>query len=153
MSFWRPEYANMGGLGDPTARYPQERTVEVTKRERHSTSGKVILNKPDEAGFYTCQYTSLKVRIEDAIYLGPCTPQVSGTYVCHPAALPAFRKSKREFDSHDANCNTCQSLERVPHEKRKDGQMLGRCHLSESLKFHPDDYMGMPCYTQRLEKT
>ena len=120
--------------------------------ERHPTSGKPILNAPDADGLYTCQYTGLRVKIEDAIYLGPCTPQVSGTYVCHPAALPEFRKSKRSFDAHEANCNTCQHLERTPHEKRRDGLMLGRCHLNESLKFHPDDYMGMPCYTQRQEK-
>ena len=120
--------------------------------DRHPTSNKTILNRPDEEGLYNCQYTGLKVRIDDAIFLGPCTPQVSGTYVCHPAALPAFRKSKRAFDEHEANCNTCQHLERVPHEKRKDGLLLGRCHLKASIWFHPDDYMGMHCYEQRPQK-
>ena len=34
MSFWRPEFASMGGLGDPTARYPQEgRTTVISTQD------------------------------------------------------------------------------------------------------------------------
>lgn len=119
---------------------------------RHPISNKPILNKPDQDGLYTCQYSGLKVKLSDAIFLGPCTPQVNGTYVCHPTATPEFRKSKRAFDAHEANCNTCEHLERIPHEKCKSGLLLGRCHLQSELKFHPDDYMGMLCYKQRPEK-
>jgi len=120
---------------------------------RHPISNKPILNKPDQDGLYTCQYSGLKVKLSDAIFLGPCTPQVNGTYVCHPTATSEFRKSKRAFDAHEANCNTCEHLERIPHEKCKSGLLLGRCHLQSELKFHPDDYMGMFCYKQRPEKT
>ena len=120
--------------------------------ERHPKSGKPILNQPDLEGFYTCQYTGLKVLREEAIFLGPCIPQVVGTYVCHPTALPFFRKSKRMFDESEANCNTCSHLVRKRHDIRKDGQLLGHCHKNNDLLFHPDDYMGMVCYEQRQEK-
>lgn len=115
-------------------------------------NGKPILNEPDAEGLYTCQYTGLKVSREDAIFLGACTPQVNGTYVCHSTALPAFRKSKRMFDESEANCNTCKHLVRVKHEPRKDGQLRGTCKNNTDLLFHPDDFMGMNCYEQRLEK-
>jgi len=123
--------------------------------ERHPKSGKPILNKPDAQGFYTCQYTQLPVKWDEAIFLGPCVPQVSGTYVCHPSATPAHKQSKRLFDEHEANCNTCKHLVRKQHNKRKDGQLLGQCHKNNDLLFHPEDHMGMVCYEQRqeLEKT
>ena len=120
--------------------------------KRHPTSGKPILNEPDADGLYTCQYTGLKVSREEAIFLGPCVPQVNGTYVCHPTALPFFKKSKRLFDESEANCNTCKHLVRVKHEPRKSGMLEGACHTNPKLLFHPDDFMGMNCYEQRQEK-
>jgi len=116
---------------------------------RHPTNGKPILNKPDADGFYTCQYTGAKVRLEDAIYLGPCVPQVNGTYVCHPDARDAYRQSKRLFDESEAKCNTCRHLVRTKHAPRKDGRLRGSCHVNPSIAFHPEDWMGMPCYEQR----
>jgi len=115
-------------------------------------NGKPILNKPDAEGLYTCQYTGLKVSREESIFLGPCVPQVNGTYVCHPTALPFFKKAKRNFDESEANCNTCKHLVRVKHEPRKDGMLRGECQTMPNLLFHPDDFMGMKCYEQRPEK-
>ena len=115
-------------------------------------NGKPILNEPDAEGLYTCQYTGLKVSREEAIFLGACVPQVNGTYVCHPTALPFFKKSKRNFDESEANCNTCKHLVRVKHEPRKDGMLQGECQTMPNLLFHPDDFMGMNCYEQRPEK-
>lgn len=115
-------------------------------------NGKPILNKPNAEGLYECQYTGLKVSLKDAIFLGACTPQVNSTYVCHPTALLSFRKSKRIFDESEANCNTCKHLVRVKHEPRKDKQLQGSCKNHTDLLFHPDDFMGMNCYEQRLEK-
>lgn len=121
---------------------------------RAPTSNKRLLNSPDVDGFYTCQYTGLKVLLQESIFLGPCLPQVNGTYVCHPTATPFFRESKRAFDESEANCNTCKNLVRARHAPRKDGQMLGTCPIvGAELMFHPDDSMGMPCYEQRPEKT
>ena len=121
---------------------------------KRAPSGKPILNTPDADGLYTCQYTGLKVALEGSIFLGPCAPQVNGTYVCHPTALPAFKKSKRMFDESEANCNTCKHLVRIKHAPRKDGQLQGTCPaVGTELMFHPDDHMGMPCYEQRPEKT
>jgi len=120
--------------------------------KRHPTSGKPILNEPDADGLYTCQYTGLRVSREEAIFLGPCVPQVNGTYVCHPTALPFFKKSKRLFDESEANCNTCKHLVRVKHEPRKSGMLEGACHTNPKLLFHPDDFKGMNCYEQRQEK-
>ena len=70
-----------------------------------------------------------------------------------------------------ANCNTCQNLERVKHEKKTGlyaGFLAGRCkkdgengfvpfsqsrhenHYSDGIiEFHPSDRMDLTCYIQR----
>ncbi|MBA3622877.1 MAG: hypothetical protein H0W48_00100 [Methylibium sp.] len=126
-----------------------------------------ILNAPTGAdaqdrALYRCQYTGKEVAFGEHIYLGACIPQVRGAYVCHTSAKDAYRDSKRCFDEFEANCNTCQSLERVPHDKG--ALMRGRCtnptaafdaHPYRDLArdgvmvFHPDDHMGMPCHQPR----
>jgi hypothetical protein len=45
MTFWKPEYANIGGLGDPTARYPDEYA--------HKTYGAAQFHIPD--GMYSIE--------------------------------------------------------------------------------------------------
>jgi len=77
-------------------------------------------------------------------------PSVSGTYVCHEEGKEARKQSKKNFDEMDANCNTCKNLMRVHHEKRKDGQLEGVCKIrAETIKFHPDDWMGNECWEPR----
>ena len=115
-----------------------------------------ILNKAlctDDFGtlVYRCQYTK-KLVFLDWCYIGPCIPQLSGTYICHSVGgLEAFKKSKTAFDESEANCNTCKHLQRLPHDKR-DGLMRGIClnhPYKPEVKFHPDDWMGMSCYKHR----
>ena len=45
MTFWKPEYANIGGFGDPTARYPDEYT--------HKTYGTARFHIPE--GLYSIE--------------------------------------------------------------------------------------------------
>jgi len=121
---------------------------------RHPTSKKPILNTPlcvDDFGtlVFQCQYTDAPVWVDTAIFLGPCVPQVHGTYVCSPTAHKAFRESKQIFDECEANCNTCKRLVRSKHAPRKDQQLVGSCHKRVEFLFHPEDYMGMDCYESR----
>jgi hypothetical protein len=120
---------------------------------RHPKSNKPILNVAvctNDFGdmVYECAYTKVLVATKDAIFIGPCVPQVNGTYVCAPDAMPAFRKSKALFDASDANCNTCSKLVRTPQKACPSGIMVGSCHLGEQ-RFHPEDWMGMDCWTAR----
>ena len=118
---------------------------------------KKVLNKPitvDDQGneVYICQYSKKPVSTDSALMLGPLMANVSGTYVCHPEGFHSRVDSKKNFDEMDANCNTCKNLQRIPHEKRKDGQLVGVCKLkSEQLLFHPDDWMGKECWEARKE--
>ena len=55
----------------------------------------------------------------------------------------------------DMNCNACLNLQRIKHPKDPDGFLYGSCKLhpyTNSIKFHPDDYMGMPCFINRDTK-
>lgn len=127
----------------------------IAPQLRHPVSHKPILNRPlcvDDYGslVFKCQYTGVFVNSEDFIFLGPCVPQVHGTYVCAPGAAPAFRSSKKAFDESEANCNACKNFQRTAHPKRIDGLMLGVCGLTkEPLKVHPDDWMGLSCWEAR----
>ena len=120
---------------------------------RHPKSNKPILNTPvctDDFGdmVFKCAYTSALVAVRDAIFIGPCVPQVNGTYVCAPDAGFAFKQSRALFDESEANCNTCSKLVRPPQKARPSGHMVGSCHLGEQ-RFHPEDWMGMACWTAR----
>lgn len=118
---------------------------------------KTILNAPlcvDDFGdeVFQCQYTSKLVRASESVFIGPCVPQLAGTYVCAPDAHAAFKESKRLFDENDANCNTCANLHRVKHERSKFGTLYGTCLLSVKrgvFWFHPDDAMLMDCWSAR----
>lgn len=124
-----------------------------------------ILNAPirhDPDPVYRCQYTEREVRFGDHVFLGAVVPQVRGAYVCRPDAKAAFRASRQAFNESEANCNTCRHLQRVPHEKSRAGFLYGRCECADLsahpyasrivngvMPFHPDDFMGMPCYEAR----
>lgn len=132
---------------------------------RHPKTNKPILNAPvcvDDFGgmVFVCQYTKSMVSVDAAIFVGPCMPNVNGTYVCAPDAMDAFRESKATFDAMDANCNTCKSLQRTQHAKNKGGFLYGKCEKGITqhqypmsagvIMFHPDDSMGMQCWEARL---
>jgi hypothetical protein len=124
---------------------------------RHAVSKKPILNDPvcvDDFGniVFICQYTRSFVATDLAIFIGPCMPNVTGTYACAPDAMPAYKRSRTAFNEAEANCNTCRHLRRVPHEKNKAGHLFGECIRGMSdqvMQFHPDDPMGMSCWESR----
>jgi hypothetical protein len=99
---------------------------------------------------FFCQYTGKSVSIGEHIFIGPVVPQVNGTYVCAKNAMQAYKESKAMFNENEANCNTCAKLERLKHEKRKDGLLIGNCkNIGENIQFHPDNHMAMPCWVKR----
>jgi hypothetical protein len=114
-----------------------------------------VLNNPiatDDLGneVYVCQYSKKSITTDKAVFLGSLMPSVSGTYVCHEEGKEARKQSKKNFDEMDANCNTCNNLERIPHKKCTAGFLQGICKIrAETIKFHPDDWMGNECWEQR----
>jgi hypothetical protein len=62
-----------------------------------------ILNAEISPGVYICNYTGKQVRVEDAIFLGPVLPSVSGSYVCHPDAVEARKLSVKNFNQVEKN--------------------------------------------------
>lgn len=122
-------------------------------------SSRKILNTEISPGVYLCPYTGKSVELKNAILLGPILPSVSGSYVCHPDAVQERKKSVEYFNESEANCNTCKNLERVQHDKKKGGFLLGKClkkvteHIypmkGEVFMFHPEDPMGMKCWEGR----
>lgn len=128
-----------------------------------------VLNHPicvDNFGneVFICEYTSKPVSIGAHIFIGPCIPQLSGTYVCAPDAMHDFRESKRNFDACEANCNTCSNFARLPHAKGRGRFLRGKCdraptehallYMRKGQEFwvHPEDSMGMECYVPRGRK-
>ncbi len=122
---------------------------------RHPKTNKPILNHPlcvDDFGnlVYRCKYTQAIVTTDVAIFIGPCLPQLNGTYVCAPDAWPVFKKSARDFAEMDANCNTCRHLARNKPPKNPHAPWSGMCLFSgKPTAFHPDDWMGMECWSAR----
>jgi hypothetical protein len=115
-----------------------------------------ILNKPvatDDFGdlVYVCRFTKKYVRSSDSIFLGEVSPQVSGSYVCATDANAARIESAKGFATVDRNCNTCKHLQRNAHPKQHPAAMhTGVCGVTgKPLIFHPEDYMGMPCWVPR----
>lgn len=63
------------------------------------------------------------------------------------------------FHESEGNCNTCQDLRRIKHEKDRyhSGFLYGHCehHLFGHMfvmAFHPDDPMHMRCWRPRKEE-
>lgn len=110
-----------------------------------------------------CHYTGALIPRKEAIVLGAVVPQVSVSFLCHPMAGDARKRSVRLFQEHEQNCNTCRHLKRVEFNRaywRASGLMPGEC-LNEARKpqyphdgicimFAPDDCMLQPCYEGRL---
>lgn len=118
----------------------------------------------EEYDLCVCQYTGALIVRRESITLGPVVPQAPCSYVCHPLAGDARKRSKRLFDATEQNCNTCRHLERVPHSKNNAGLLYGRCQNPARdvaghpyadreqdgvFPFAPDDWMGMACYERR----
>lgn len=109
---------------------------------------------------YRCHWTGEMVKESEMILTPPILPQVLGKHPAAPGYEPARRRSYIDFCEMDANCNTCQNLDRVPHEKQKGGMLFGRCKsvpinhpypiLDGVMTFHPEDFMGMECYESRF---
>ena len=57
MSFWKPEYANIGGFGDPTARYPLGENMTGFKSKQAVAQAK--LNEDDDIQDYKRQWVGL----------------------------------------------------------------------------------------------
>lgn len=115
---------------------------------------------------YRCHYTSELVWADAAAFVGATMPGVRARYVVSPGPIPLARHKAQGilFHESEANCNTCSDLERVKHAKARDGLMRGKCRNPHSqqeanpyhnrfdgqvMVFHPDDWMGMPCYNSR----
>lgn len=112
---------------------------------------------------WRCHWTSQLVWARDVVWTGSIMPGVHAKYPAGPGYKEIMRLSAIEFNRWDANCNTCAHLERVKHDKKPDGFLYGRCCNPEYqweknpyhkfgdgvIAFHPDDWMGMPCYQSR----
>lgn len=100
---------------------------------------------------YPCHFTGRPTWPEDAVIVGGTIPNAKARYVMHRDSKQEQRQSAIWFHESEANCNTCASLTRTKHAKRKDGMLEGTCPKGERV-FHPDDPMDMPCYTSRWAK-
>lgn len=116
---------------------------------------------------YQCDYTG---RVTSEIEMhGALVPGVKRKVPVSntPEARSARKASAVAFHAMDANCNTCKHLVRVPHEKNSAGFLYGKCsnasgcpdkspyasrQAGDVMLFHPDDWMGMPCYESRWEE-
>jgi hypothetical protein len=99
-----------------------------------------------------CRFTGIDVTEETVKYVGATVPGVKARYMMAntPEAHEAKKLADKAFHGSEANCNTCGNLERKPHDKRKDGCLMGLCKKTEKqLIFHPDDPMHMECWEQR----
>jgi len=109
-----------------------------------------------------CHYTKALIPRKEANVLGAVVPQVSISYLCHPLAGEARKRSVRYFQEYEQNCNTCRHLKRVEFDRkywRASGLQPGGC-LSEArnplypregnaILFAPDDCMLQSCYKGR----
>lgn len=105
-----------------------------------------------------CQYTGALIRRDESILLGAVVPQVSHSFVSHPLAGPARKRSVVAFDESEQNCNTCAKLVRLPFTRDRSGLMPGKCECfneshpyfrGDHFLFCPDDWMGMECHQLR----
>ncbi len=124
--------------------------------ERAATRAKqFLLSAPvctDDYGnaVYRCQFTG-DFTDETAILAGAFLSSVSGAYVCSPRSREAYKESRKAFDESEANCNTCSSMRRLPHKKRRDGMVEVGCLRKNIIRMtiHPDDPMHMECWSAR----
>ena len=115
---------------------------------------------------YRCHYTFDLVWADVAAFVGATLPGVRARYVVSPGNIPlaAHKAQGIRFHESEANCNTCFHLGRVAHAKTPSKFMHGKCRAQhphhesnpyfgrmdgEVMIFHPEDWMGMPCYQSR----
>jgi hypothetical protein len=116
----------------------------------------------DGEAIYQCHWTGAWVRERDVIWTGSVVPGVKARYAAAPGFEDARQECVRLFHESERNCNTCNHLCRVFHNKNKAGFLYGTCnkgrmdahpykHLMVDgvMAFHPDDPMHMPCYESR----
>lgn len=122
-----------------------------------------VLDQPlltDDYGeaVYRGFWTGRLVWASEAVFGGTIIPQVNGVHVDVQGFEPHRKASFILRCEHDANCNTCKHLERVPQKSK--GLMVGICKSTPishpygfrdkgMILFHPDDFMGMECYESR----
>ena len=114
----------------------------------------------------TCRYTQVLLWPDETAVIGATIPGVKTRYYMARTdeAKALHRENGIAFHESEANCNTCSMLERVKRPKGKDGFLYGSCKSKSPrfdknpyktddgfIKFHPDDWMGMPCYVSRWE--
>ena len=114
-----------------------------------------------------CWHTGVPITEDNSIIASSFVPGVKSKWriANTPEAKEHHRKSAIAFHESEANCNTCKFLERVPHPKNS-GFLYGKCSNSNKqverspyyksmngdiMMFHPDDWMGMPCYASRWD--
>lgn len=115
---------------------------------------------------YRGHYSGVLVWADRAVFFGAVIPQCNSRYLDDPVlGKEGRRTSFKAFCDSEGNCNTCRHLERTPHAKRRDGFLEGRCRnpvqierhpyrsrfVGDVMIFHPDDWMGMPCYESRWD--
>jgi hypothetical protein len=117
---------------------------------------------------YRCYWTGEPVYASREISTGAILPQVKTKYLVGGLGWEEKkRKSYRLFADSEGNCNTCKHLRRIPHKKTKSDFVQGDCASPNPswdkhpyvnrfsayghMIFHPDDWMGMPCYESRWE--
>lgn len=99
---------------------------------------------------YACHWTGRIVNALDAVISGGFYPGVKSRYIAVKDHQQAKKESHAAFSEMDANCNTCKNLDRIKHDKDKAGFLYGVCKMNlKSVKFHPDDWMGMSCWESR----
>ena len=118
---------------------------------------------------YCCFETGKIIRASEALAVGSIIPGVKVSRVMEnsDSAREARKKSIRAFIESEANCNTCRDLERLPHHKSAGRSVFpGKCLKSNPdrnghpygmdasgvMRFAPDDWQGMSCYTARHKK-
>lgn len=103
--------------------------------------------------------------VSEGRLIPPEIPTVKGMTFVHNSYTKEMQKyDKALFDDLDANCNTCKYLIRMPNNKF--GEMQGKCASVPDdggngwfrlmpipddgvFSFHPTDFMGLKCYSNR----
>ena len=100
---------------------------------------------------YRCHITKRTTSVSESRLVGSFNVAVAGAYVCANDSKAEERLSRANWDECEANCNTCQSLKRLPKTSQTDGFMNGECLAQDGkpIRFHPDDPMHMQCWSAR----
>jgi len=117
-------------------------TMDIQRIQDLETTDTKLTEEEVKKGYHFCPDW-------DGMIVGPNDPEWAMCLCGHCMSIKEQRIAKAEMDR---NCNTCADLERVKHKKDKLGFLYGICkhhQYTNTIKFHPDDYMGMRCYINR----